>query len=47
MQLAALPDSIRGFGAVKERSAAAARARRKDLLATMAATNGATVRAAE
>jgi indolepyruvate ferredoxin oxidoreductase len=47
LQLAALPDSIRGFGAVKERSATEARARQRDLLAALGTSGSAAVRAAE
>jgi indolepyruvate ferredoxin oxidoreductase len=38
VELASLPDSIRGFGAVKERAAARARSRQSELLATIAAS---------
>ena len=44
--IAALPDTIRGFGSVKERTAAAARARQAALLSAFAKTDDA-VRAAE
>jgi indolepyruvate ferredoxin oxidoreductase len=47
MKLAALPDSIRGFGAVKERAATAAHERRRNLLGAIAAGGGGAVRAAE
>ncbi|MGE5537096.1 MAG: indolepyruvate ferredoxin oxidoreductase family protein [Gemmatimonas sp.] len=46
VQLARLPDTVRGFGAVKERSAAAARARRTELLSALPASRDA-ARAAE
>ena len=45
--LAALPDGIRGFGAVKERTAATARERQATLLAAFKTTTGSAARAAE
>ena len=45
--LAALPDGIRGFGAVKERSAATARERQATLLAMFKTTTASAARAAE
>jgi indolepyruvate ferredoxin oxidoreductase len=45
--LATLPDGIRGFGAVKEGTAATARERQATLLTTFKATTGSAARAAE
>ena len=45
--LATLPDDIRGFGAVKERSVAMARERQATLLATFKTKTGSAARAAE